>query len=209
MLGRRGYGNHHCHNKPQTRNGVGVWMTSCPEEMVLRIWGFWKRVSWELGIRLLSRRVKFFGSLPTEMNWDLKHHKMHRVLGMFSTVWIVYLSSCRRNEVKKLINAFVPEQRCPPVFCICKCVCITVVVPIIIVMAMAVQLLPTSCLWVKESIYALELFGHVQVHNFLSLFLNLVLRHISLLPSEKSVEHSPILFNELYKSNLLVSSLSI
>ena len=32
-LARKGYDNHHCHNKPQTGNGVGVWMTSCPEEM--------------------------------------------------------------------------------------------------------------------------------------------------------------------------------
>ena len=31
-----------CHNKLQIGNGAGVWMTSCLEEMVLRIWGFWK-----------------------------------------------------------------------------------------------------------------------------------------------------------------------
>ena len=28
--------------------------------------------------------VKFFGSRPAEMNWDLKHHKMHRTLGLGS-----------------------------------------------------------------------------------------------------------------------------
>ena len=32
-LARRRYDNHHCHNKPQTGNEAGVWMTSCPEEM--------------------------------------------------------------------------------------------------------------------------------------------------------------------------------
>ena len=32
-LTRKGYDNHHCHNKPQTGNGTGVWMTKCPEEM--------------------------------------------------------------------------------------------------------------------------------------------------------------------------------
>ena len=46
-LACKGYDNHHCHNKPQTGNEAGVWMTSCPEEkdfswvltMVLRNWG--------------------------------------------------------------------------------------------------------------------------------------------------------------------------
>ena len=97
---RKGYDNHHCHNKPQTVNRDGVWMTSYLEEIVLRIWGFWKKMSWkltldhggrqlsslplrpELEIRPLSRRVEFFGSLPAEMNWDLKHHKMCRTLGV-------------------------------------------------------------------------------------------------------------------------------
>ena len=32
-LVRKGYDNHHCHNKPQTGNRAGVWMTSCPEEV--------------------------------------------------------------------------------------------------------------------------------------------------------------------------------
>ena len=32
-LVRKGYDNQHCHNKPQTENGAGVWMTSCPDEM--------------------------------------------------------------------------------------------------------------------------------------------------------------------------------
>ena len=26
MLAHKGYDNHHCHNKPQTGNGAGVWM---------------------------------------------------------------------------------------------------------------------------------------------------------------------------------------
>ena len=33
MFARKEYDNHHCHNKPQTGNEAGVWMTSCPEEM--------------------------------------------------------------------------------------------------------------------------------------------------------------------------------
>ena len=36
-LVHEGYDNHHCHNKPPDRKWPGVWMTSCPEEMVQRI----------------------------------------------------------------------------------------------------------------------------------------------------------------------------
>ena len=45
-LARKGYDNHHCHNKPQTGNGTGVWMTSCPEEIGREFGRFWKRFSW-------------------------------------------------------------------------------------------------------------------------------------------------------------------
>ena len=33
MIPRKGYDNHHCHNKPQRGNWAEVWMTSSPEEM--------------------------------------------------------------------------------------------------------------------------------------------------------------------------------
>ena len=46
MLMRKAYDNHHCHNKPQTGNEAGVWMTSCPEEMGWEFGRFWKRFSW-------------------------------------------------------------------------------------------------------------------------------------------------------------------
>ena len=36
-------------------------MTSCPEVMVLRIWRFWKRVSWELTVNHVGRQL---GCLP-------------------------------------------------------------------------------------------------------------------------------------------------
>ena len=42
----QGYGNQHCHNKPQTENGAGVWMMSCPEEIGWEFGRFWKRFSW-------------------------------------------------------------------------------------------------------------------------------------------------------------------
>ena len=35
---RKGYNNHHWHNKPPDRKWAGVWMTSCPEEMVLMLY---------------------------------------------------------------------------------------------------------------------------------------------------------------------------
>ena len=45
-LACKGYDNHHCHNKPQTVNGAGVWMMSCPEQMGREFERFWKRFSW-------------------------------------------------------------------------------------------------------------------------------------------------------------------
>ena len=73
---------------PQTGNGAGVWMTSCPEEMVLRMWEFWKDVSWafdrwkiELEIRPLRHAVEFFRSRPAEINCAFKRQKMCWALG--------------------------------------------------------------------------------------------------------------------------------
>ena len=45
-LVRKGYDNHHCHNKPQTGNVTGVWMTSYLEEIGWEFGRFWKRFSW-------------------------------------------------------------------------------------------------------------------------------------------------------------------
>ena len=115
-----------CHNKPPDRK----WGWCVDDTMLgrdgpenLRILkksqlrveiGPWRR---ELGIRPLSRRVEFLGSLPAEMNWDLKHHKMGRTLGVgVSIVWLrKTFKNCvsllvSKNRSQKLINAFVPEQ---------------------------------------------------------------------------------------------------
>ena len=46
-LARR-YENHNCHDKPQIGNGVGVWITSCPEEMGWDFGDLKKGVSWKL-----------------------------------------------------------------------------------------------------------------------------------------------------------------
>ena len=45
-LTRKGYDNHPCHNKSQTGNGAGEWMTSCPENIGWEFGRFWKRFSW-------------------------------------------------------------------------------------------------------------------------------------------------------------------
>ena len=59
---------------------------------------------------------------------DLEHYKMCRVFvgsdSMVSIVRIVSQSLCRITEVKKLINAFVPEQQSPPAFVLTFVFCI-------------------------------------------------------------------------------------
>ena len=70
-------------------------LTSYPVEMVQRIWEFWKdrelrfyRPSVQLSF---SDQIKAdqFGSRPTEMSRDLRHHKMHRAWAGVSIVWLV------------------------------------------------------------------------------------------------------------------------
>ena len=62
-------------NKPPDRK----WGWSVDDVMLRRDWGFKKRRLWSF---LPSRHAdEFFGSRPAEMNWDLKHHKMRRMLG--------------------------------------------------------------------------------------------------------------------------------
>ena len=109
-------------------------MTSFPEEMILRIWGFWKRVSWELtldhGSRQLSllplgHRVEFstvedvvwiFGSLPTEVlnivrcaaRWCGQHSK---------NCVSLLVSKNRSQEVNKGVRVWTESA------CICICLC--------------------------------------------------------------------------------------
>ena len=105
-----------CHNKPPHKNEAGVWMTSWPEEMVLRIWGFWKDGSWDwtveaeswiltverererererVGFGSLKDVVGFFGSLTREI---LNITRCTARLAGVSIVRIVSLSSCRHG----------------------------------------------------------------------------------------------------------------
>ena len=79
----------------------------------------------------LSRRAEFFGSLLTEMNWDLKHHEICRTLGVgVSIVWLrktfknsVSLSP-RVDELKSEVNKTVRTwDNSPPVLYVCICIC--------------------------------------------------------------------------------------
>ena len=73
------------------------WLTSYPEKMVLRIWGFWKdgKLSFDRWSVLFCNlfKVDQFESRPTEMSWDLRHHKMRRVVGQYSMVSIGFYDS--------------------------------------------------------------------------------------------------------------------
>ena len=99
----KGYDNHHCHNKPPDRKWAGVWMTSCPEKMVLRIWGFLKKSQlrveigpWKqkVGFLPLGHRVEFSTVeacswvFRISTDWDFKHHKMNCSLKWGQIVWL-------------------------------------------------------------------------------------------------------------------------
>ena len=84
---------------PQTGNGAGVRMTSCPEEMVLRIWGFWKKESvesWTIKARVACSAMGSWIWTVERCSWDfrisidrdLKHHKMRHAWGWSQIVWL-------------------------------------------------------------------------------------------------------------------------
>ena len=96
----------------------------------------WGRENWVLyhwvEFSTVAATVKFFGSRPAKMNWDLKHHVMCWTLGVLLDFLELSFSSCGRTEVKKLIKPFVPEQRSPPVLCIWICIVYVFVVPLLL-----------------------------------------------------------------------------
>ena len=120
-------------------------MTSCPEEIVWEFENFEKVVSWRLTLEHAGRQLsslplkqRELSSLPLRhavgvfqisTDRDLKYHKMHRAcVGLNSTVsivGIVFLSSCQRIEVKKLINRSYLNNRVR-LYCIRLCICICV-----------------------------------------------------------------------------------
>ena len=75
---------------PQTGNEAGVWMTSCPEEM--RIWGFWKRVSWEWRLDHGGRGLSFchWGIELNSSRWGIELD-----LGRWRDSWVLRISADR------------------------------------------------------------------------------------------------------------------
>ena len=79
------------------RSELNGWMMSYPEEMDLRIWGFWERL--ELKFDRWSERLGFsdliwsdqLESRPAEMSRDLRHHKMYLAFGGGVNIgWLAY-----------------------------------------------------------------------------------------------------------------------
>ena len=56
-------------------------MTSCPQAMVLRIWRFWKRVSWELTLDHVGRQL---GSLPLRQTVEVEDFRLNHASGQLS-----------------------------------------------------------------------------------------------------------------------------
>ena len=108
-----------------------------PEEMVLRIWWFWKRVCWKL---TLERGVECWGFGCRVEEWNFSDPYRQEWIEILNTtrwgaVSIVRLRKTFKNCVsllvsknrnQKLIKPFVPEQQRTPLFWISKCICITV-----------------------------------------------------------------------------------
>ena len=76
---------------PLTGNGAGVWMTLCPEEMVLRIWGFWEDVSSILTVE----RCSWVFDRWRRQSW---------VWGRVSIVWLAWAFKNRVSLVSPWIE---------------------------------------------------------------------------------------------------------
>ena len=98
-LERKGYDNHHGHNKPQTGNVAGVWMTSCPEEMGWEFEDFKNRFSWRLtldhaGCKEVVIKITIGTSREISLVILLEWHLLPIPLlllsqNMVRTVWII------------------------------------------------------------------------------------------------------------------------
>ena len=77
-----GCDNHRCHNKKtQIGNELGMWMTSCPEAMVMDSLLFWiKAVSWDLD---LDEASWFFGP-----EWGQSSYGLRSVHARWLSQWV-------------------------------------------------------------------------------------------------------------------------
>ena len=138
---------------PQTGNGVGVWMTPCPEEMVLRIWRFWKRVSsnwtmeayswdWIFEVRVgysaieswdcpLKDLVGIFGSLPTRI-LNITRYTARCEWGQHSENCISLVMSPWTRTRNKIHRSYLKRQS-PCIWIVCLYMyCNTVVICIVL-----------------------------------------------------------------------------
>ena len=77
----------------------------------------------------VAAAVKFFGSQPAKMNWDLKHYEMYRTLeGVVSIVWLrKTFKYCVSLRNQKFINGSYLNNGVACAFVFCNCISIHVV----------------------------------------------------------------------------------
>ena len=122
-LERIGYDNHHSHNKPPDKKWGWSVGDVIPEEMVLKIWGFWKRVSWELrqdhggressfchwGIELDLGCWRCSCIFRISTDRDLRHYKMRRAWG-----WSQH--SSLEKTFKNCVSLLVSKNRSQKIY---------------------------------------------------------------------------------------------
>ena len=89
----------------QTVNGARVKITSCPEENVLRIWGFWKDCSWVFyrwGVRLS------FSDLDKQRWIDILNITWYTA--RWSGVSIIWLASAFNNCVSLVASLWIEAR---------------------------------------------------------------------------------------------------
>ena len=128
-------------------------MTSCPKEMVLRIWGFWKDISWGWPLMVAfeiigsdqitsyflaldrQRCIEILNITRCAAIMDGVQHSIVCVGKSLRKLYyaephycIVSLSLCNQGPKPEIVSEIVSETT--EFTCICICICITVVIEI-------------------------------------------------------------------------------
>ena len=104
------------------------------------------------GFFQIWKQIILFGSWPAEMNWDLKHHKMCRVLGGGVSIdfYDLYLSPhVAKDWNQKLINPFVSKMT--ESACICIHIIIDIIMVIHVKLAYMAELLSINHCWESKT----------------------------------------------------------
>ena len=100
LAGKR-YDNHHCHNKPQTGNRAGVWMTSCPEEMgrledLKKVSVEFRPWRWDVGVRPWFWEVEVW-----PYSWRLTlDHGGRQLSSLMSRRWLSFSGPDQRRWIE-------------------------------------------------------------------------------------------------------------